>query len=170
MARSNIKVWSASDFFEKLVAENKLAVELEFRFRKITGLDGLEEALASMQNTKNFVFVQENAAGYTALDNSPHTRKVRTVFIAMRYKKDDMAAYRRCMDTIAEFQRQFCSRLILERTRVQENMQFIDPRINLQEVSQYLIPGTAICMFEISVDSYVDLSYDPSEWNTTLNS
>ena len=170
MARSNIKVWSASDFFEKLVAENKLAVEHEFRFRKITGLDGLEEALASMQSTKNFVFVQENAAGYTALDNSPHTRKVRTVFIAMRYKKDDMAAYRRCMDTIAELQRQFCSRLILERTRVQENMQFIDPRINLQEVSQYLIPGTAICMFEISVDSYIDLSYDPSEWNTTLNS
>jgi hypothetical protein len=89
---------------------------------------------------------------------------VRTVFIAMRHKLNDMAARRSAMETIAEVHRQFCSRLIQERTRLQENMQYLDNRINLQEVSQYLIPGTAICMFEISVDTFIDLSYHPEHW------
>jgi len=164
------KVWSATDFFKSLTERNLLAVSKGFRFVQVSGLDGLEEAVASMQNTANFVFVVENAAGYTNLDNTPHTRRVRSVFIAMRHKHEDMQAHRRCMDIIAELHRQFCSALILERTRLEENMQYLDPRITLQEVSRYLIPGTAICMFEIAVDTYIDLSYNPEEWNTQQNS
>lgn len=156
--------WNAVDFFRSLTEQNKLCQEKKFLFVEISGLQGLEEALAQMQNHSNFVFVQNNAAGYTSLENTPHIRRVRTVFIAMRHKLNDMAARRSAMETIAEVHRQFCSRLIQERTRLQENMQYLDNRINLQEVSQYLIPGTAICMFEISVDTFIDLSYNPEHW------
>lgn len=160
------KVWSATDFFKSLTERNKLAQEKGFKFVQISGLDGLEEAIATMQNTSNFVFVSENAAGYTYLDNSPHTVRVRTVFIAMRHKLNDMVARRTCMDTIAELHRQFCSMLIMEKTRFTENMQFLGTSITLQEVDKYLIPGTAICMFEIAVNTYIDLSYNESEWTT----
>lgn len=152
------------EFFRSLTEQNKLCQEKGFRFVEISGLQGLEEALASMQNHSNFVFVQDNAAGYTSLENTPHTRRVRTVFVAMRHKLNDMKARRAAMDIISEIHMQFCSRLIQERTRLQENMQYLDQRINLQEVSQYLVPGTAICMFEISVDTYIDLSYNPEHW------
>ena len=74
------------------------------------------------------------------------------------------------MDTIHELHRQFCSMLIQERVRLEENMQFIDPRINLQETPKYLIPGTVIFMFEIAVDTYIDLQYNPDEWITLPNS
>ena len=163
------KVWSATDFFEQLTKSNKLAVEKGFVFVQISGLDGLEEALNRMQNTANFVFVSENAVGSTNLDNSPHTRRVRTVFVAMRHKVDDMAARRRCMDTIQELHRQFMSKLIMEKTRMAENMQYLVPRINLQEASKYLAPGTAICMFEIAVDTYINLQYNEDEWITPPN-
>ncbi len=163
------KVWSATDFFEKLTQSNKLAVEKGFRFVLVSGLSGLEEAVASMLSVNNFVFVSENAVGSTELDNSPHTRRVRTVFLAMRHRGDDMKARRLCMDTMAELHRQFLSRLILEKTRLSENMQYLVPCITLQEVDKYLIPGTAICMFEIAVDTFIDLQYNAAEWITPPN-
>jgi len=130
----------------------------------------MEEAIARMQSTPNLVMVSENAAGFTMFDATPHTRKVRTVFIAMRHKHDDMKARQSCMDTIFEIHRQFCSMLIMEKTRLQENMQYLNPQITLQEVDKYLVPDTAICMFELSVDTYIDLQYNASEWNTQQNS
>lgn len=169
MASDMKKVWSATDFFEQLTKSNKLAVEKGFVFVQISGLDGLEEALDRMQSVANFVFVSENAVGSTNLDNTPHTRRVRTVFVAMRHKVDDMAARRRCMDTIQELHRQFMSKLIMESTRMAENMQYLVPRINLQEASKYLAPGTAICMFEIAVDTYINLQYNEDEWITQTN-
>ena len=164
-----IKPWDAFAFFEGTVKQNKLCVEKNFRCMAISGLEGLEEALASMQNTPNMVMVSENAAGYTMFENTPHTRKVRTIYIAMRHKHDDMVARQRCMDIIFELHRQFCSRLIQEKVRLEQNMQFLNPKIALQEVSKYLIPDTAICMFELSVDTYIDLQYNESEWITTQN-
>jgi hypothetical protein len=166
MASKIIKPWSAVDFFKRLTESNKLCQEKNFKCVTISGLEGLEEAIARLQSTPNLICVVENAAGYTMFDNTPHTRKVRTVFISMRHKLDDMEARQRCMDTIYELHRQFCSMLIMEKTRLSENMQFLNPQINLQEVSKYLIPGTAICMFELSVDTYIDLQYNPDEWST----
>ena len=169
MSNPNTQVWSAVDFFENLTATNKLAVERGFRFVQVSGLEGLEEAIGAMQSTKNFVFVVENAAGFTDLENTPRNRRVRTVYIAMRHKLNDMQARRACMDTIAELFRQFCSVLIQQDLRYQNNMQYLDPRINMQEVNKYLIPGTAICMFEIAVDTFIDLSFQPDEWITPEN-
>lgn len=156
--------WNASDFFRGLTEKNRLAQEKGFVYVEVSGLEGLEEALGRLQSTPNFVFCTDNAAGYTELNNSPHTRRVRTVFFAMRHKLNDMAARRSCLQTIDTLHRQFCSKLILERTRLSEKMQYLDSRINLQEVSQHLVPGTAICMFEISVDTYINLEYNPAEW------
>lgn len=156
--------WNAKAFFRSLTEQNKLAKEKGFVYVEVSGLEGLEEALGRLQSTPNFVFVQDNAAGYTELENSPHTRRVRTVFFAMRHKLGDMTARQNCLAVINDLHRQFCSRLLMERTRLQENMQYLNSRIHLQEVSRYLVPGTAICMFEIAVDTYIDLSYNPDEW------
>jgi len=163
------QVWSATDFFERLTASNKLAVEKGFRFVQVSGLEGLEQAVGAMQSTANFVFVVENAAGFTELDNSPRQRKIRSVFFAMRHKYGDMKARRQCMDIMAELFRQFCSVLIQQERRFEENMQYLDTRINMQEVSQHLIPGTAMCMFEIAVDTFINLEYDAREWITQQN-
>ena len=88
----------------------------------------------------------------------------------MRHKHDDMTARQTCMDTIFEIHRQFCSVLIKEKTRLQENMQYLNPQITLQEVDKYLVPDTAICMFELSVDTYIDLQFKADEWITPKNS
>ena len=171
MQNDYTKQWNASDFFRRLTETNLLAQKHGFKFAEVSGLQGLEEAVSSMQNTRNFVCVMENAAGYTEMDNSPHIRRVRTVFLVMRHVLGDMKDRRRCMDIITELHRQFCSMLIREKTRLEdEHMQYLDSRINLQEASKYLIPGTVIFMFELAVDTYVSFEYNEKEWSTQPNS
>ena len=104
-------IWDASEYFEQLTVTNRLAKSERFTFCHVSGLDGFEEALAHMQRTTAFVCVSDIANGFTELNNTPHTRRVKTVFLAKRHKIDDMAARTRCMETLRELFRQYMSLL-----------------------------------------------------------
>ena len=160
--------WNATSFFQSLTESNILASEHGFRFCKVSGLDGFEEALHTMRSTTAFVCICDTAPGYTELDNTPRTRRVKTVFLAMRHKIDDMDARLRCMDTMREVFRQFMSVLIPEKTRLEQNCIYLDPRISFTEIDRYFFSGCACAYFQIAVDVYTDLRYNPEEWNSDL--
>ena len=84
--------WDAAAFFERLAATNILAQKEHFIFCRVSGLEGFEEALAQMQTASAFVCVSDIADGYTELNNTPRTRRVKTVFLAMRHAAEDMEA------------------------------------------------------------------------------
>lgn len=157
--------WDAAAFFERLAAVNKLAQNENFVFCRVSGLEGFEEALAQMQTRSAFLCVSDIADGYTELNNSPRTRRVKTVFLAMRHAVDDMDARQQCMETMRELFRQLMSRLILEKTRLEENCIFIDSRISFNEIDRYFFSGCACAYFQIAVDVYTDLRHNPEEWN-----
>ena len=113
--------WDATQFFEELTANNLLAHKERFTFCRVSGLDGFEEMLDNMQSSTAFVAVSDIAQGYTELNNTPRTRRVKTIFFAMRHKIDDMTARQECMEIMRELFRQFMSRLILERTRLEQH-------------------------------------------------
>ena len=156
--------WSAITFFENLTKRNKLAREKHFAFRKVSGLTGFEEAIGSMQNTTAFVCVSDISQGKTTMDNTPHIDKVKTVFLAMRHPIDDMARRMQCMDTMHELFRQFCTVLIKEKTRLEQECIYIDERITFQEIDRYFLSGCACAWFQISVTKYVDMRYDENKW------
>ena len=157
--------WDAVAFFEELSAKNKLAQAEGFTFCRVSGLEGFEEALHNMQGCTAFVCVSDISQGFTELNNSPHTRRVKTVFLAMRHALDDMQARQECMDTMRELFRQFMTRLILERTRLEENCIYLDPRISFQEIDRYFLSGCACAYFQIAVDIFTDLRFSEDEWN-----
>ena len=156
--------WSAITFFENLTKRNKLAREKHFAFRKVSGLTGFEEAIGSMQNTTAFVCVSDISQGKTTMDNTPHIDKVKTVFLAMCHPIDDMARRMQCMDTMHELFRQFCTVLIKEKTRLEQECIYIDERITFQEIDRYFLSGCACAWFQISVTKYVDMRYDENKW------
>ena len=156
--------WSATEFFENMTSRNKLAREKHFAFRKVSGLTGFEESLESMQNTTAFVCVSDISQGKTTLDNTPHMDKVKTVFLAMRHPIDDMTRRMQCMDTMHELFRQFCTVLIKEKTRLEQECIYIDERITFQEIDRYFLSGCACAWFQISVTKYVDMRYNKDEW------
>ena len=156
--------WNATTFFQHLTATNRLAKSENFTFCQVSGLDGFEEALDNMQHSTAFVCVSDIANGYTELHNTPRTRRVKTIFMAMRHKIDDMTARNECMETMRELFRQFMSLLILEKTKLEEKCIYLDPRISFNEIDRYFFSGCACAYFQIAVDVYTDLRYNSDEW------
>ena len=156
--------WNATAFFEALTAKNRLAQQEHFTFHRVSGLEGFEECLHSMQQCTAFIAVSDIAQGYTELNNTPHTRRVKTIFFAMRHAIDDMAARQECMDIMRELFRQFMSVLIQERTRVEEEHIYLDPRISFNEIPHYFFSGCACAYFQVATDVYTDLRYNETEW------
>lgn len=163
MQQSNIN-WDATAFFASITDSNKFAKTHDFVFARVSGLDGFEEALQQLQSATAFVAVSDISQGYIEVNYSPHTRRVKTVFLAMRHALGDMTARQECMDTMRELFRQFMSKLILEKTRQEQQNIYLDPRISFQEIDQYFFSGCACAYFQIAVDTYTDLRYDPTEW------
>lgn len=158
--------WDAARFFEELTATNRLAKAEGFTFCRVSGLDGFEEAVNTIQTASAFVCVSDIADGYTELNNTPRTRRVKTVFFAMRHAAEDMAARAECMETMRELFRQFMSRLLPEKVRLEQNCIYLDPRITFNEIDRYFFSGAAGAYFQIAVDVFTDLRYNPNEWNT----
>ena len=161
--------WNATQFFEELIANNKLAVADGFTFCKVSGLEGFEDALHAMQSATAFCCVSDIADGYTELNNTPRTRRIKTVFLAMRHVIDDMDARNECMETMRELFRQLMSRLTLERVRIEQNCIYIDQRITFNEIDRFFFSGCACAYFQIAVDVYTDLRIDYSEWTDWYN-
>lgn len=156
--------WDATAFFEKLTSSNKLAKAEGFTFCRVSGLEGFEEALHSLQSETAFIAVSDIAQGYTELNTTPHTRRVKTVFLAMRHALDDMGARQQCMDTMREVFRQFMSVLIQEKVRVEQEHIYLDPRISFQEIDRYFLSGCACAFFQVATDVFTDLRYNLEEW------
>ena len=139
--------WDAASFFENLTATNKLAQQEQFVFCRVSGLDGFEEAVNQAQTQTAFVCVSDIADGYTELNNTPRTRRVKTVFFAMRHAAEDMEARAECMEIMRELFRQFMSRLLPEKVRMEQNCIYLDPRITFNEIDRYFFQRSSRSLF-----------------------
>lgn len=156
--------WDAASFFERLTLSNIFAQENAYRFHRVSSLEGFHDALGSMHSTTAFIAVSDISEGGLDMENSPHTQRIKTIFMAKRHKIDDMVARERCMDNMRELFRQFMTKLVLEKTKLEENCIFINPRIKFTEIDRYFFTGCACAFFQIAVDTYTDLTYKPEEW------
>ena len=164
MGNINLCDWSATDFFQSLINKNKLAKAENFTFCRVSGLEGFEEALHTFQSSTAFCCVSDIADGYMELHNTPRSRRIKTVFLAMRHAVDDMDARNACMETMRELFRQLMSVLILEKTKLEQSCIYLDPRISFNEVDRYFFSGCACAYFTIAVDRFTDLRYREEEW------
>lgn len=156
--------WDAAAFFEKLTASNKHAQDFDYRFVRVSSLEGFHGALDELLEAGAFVAVSDTSQGYISLENSPHTRRVKVVFLAMRHAVDDMEAREQCMANMRELFRQFMSALIREKTMLEQNCIFIDERISFNEIDRYFFSGCACAYFQIAIDTYTNLQFNPEEW------
>lgn len=157
--------WNAAEFFEKLTNNNLLAQKEGFFFGQCSGLDGFEDALKEAQEHNAFVCVSDISDGSMDMNNTPRTRQVKTVFLAMRHEPEDMKQRQECMEIMRELFRQFCSVLIQERVRLEQNCLYMDPRISFNEIERYFFTGCACAYFHIAVDCFTDLQFRKNEWS-----
>lgn len=156
--------WDAAAFFERLTASNKFAKANGFVFERVSSLEGFHALLSRSISTKAFVAISDTSSGALDLNNSPHTRRVKTVFLFMRHPADDMDKRQRCLEMMNELFRQFMSVLIQEKTRLSENCIYVDDRISFTEIDKYFYTGGACAFFQIAVDTFTNIVYNPDEW------
>lgn len=159
--------WQAAKFFETLTLTNKLAIENQFTFHPVSSLEGYHTLISSALSMKACVAVSDTSEGGTELNNTPHTQRIKTVFLFMRHKADSIEARLQCLETMNELFRQFLSILIQEKTRLAQNCIYIDPYIKFHEIDKYFYTGGACAFFQISVNTFTDISYNPDEWIKT---
>lgn len=156
--------WDAAAFFERLTDSNKFAKANGFVFERVSSLEGFHAILSRSLSTKAFVAISDTSSGALDLNNSPHTRRVKTVFLFMRHPADDMDKRQRCLEMMNELFRQFMSVLIQEKTRLSENCIYVDDRISFTEIDKYFYTGGACAFFQIAVDTFTNIVYNPDEW------
>lgn len=157
--------WDAAAFFERLTNTNKLAKSNDFRFARVSSLEGYHALISKTLSLKACVAVSDTSEGGTEMNNTPHTRRVKTVFLFMRHAADRQDLRQNCIDTMNELFRQFLTVLIREKTRLSEDCIYIDPYIKFTEIDKYFYSGGACAFFQIAIDTFTDLSYNPEEWN-----
>lgn len=156
--------WDAAAFFERLTNANKLAKSKNFRFARVSSLEGYHTLISKTLEMTACVAVSDTSEGGTEMNNTPHTRRVKTVFLFMRHAVDRQDLRQKCLDIMNELFRQFLSVLIREKTRLSEDSIYIDPYIKFTEIDKYFYSGGACAFFQIAIDTFTDLSYNPDEW------
>ncbi len=122
-------IWSASDFFKALNESNRLARKHDFAFAEVSGLQGFLDAISLADSFPNVISVDDTSEGYADTNNSPHRRMVKTIYISMRHAPGDTDARKECFAIMQELFRQCMSVLIKEKTKLDQNMIHLDPRI-----------------------------------------
>lgn len=161
-------LWDAEAFFRNLTESSKLAVEMGAKFCAVSGPQGFEDVLASMKTTSAFVAVCSEEDGSIDIDNSPHSQFVYIVFLAERYKIDNMTARKKALKRLRRLFAQFTSVLIQEKTRLEQDCIYIDSKIRFREIDKYFFPGAACAFFMISVTHYSDFTFDEDQWTIPL--
>lgn len=160
--------WDATAFFRSLTQTNRLAQQHHFCFCRVSGMSDFQELLGSHSGTA-FVCVDDLSEGYIELNNSPRTRRVKSVFFAMRYPIDKLDLRAERMETMRELFRQFMSKLILEDTKLRECNLILDPRIRFSDIPEYFVSGCACARFQVAVELITDLRLNPQEWLDTAS-
>ena len=165
MASTKNVDWDSTAFFERLTASNRLAQAHAADFCRVSGLDGFNECLGRMKSSKLIIAASDTSSGaFIMNDNTPHNDRVKLFFFAMRHKLDDMAAREKALDLMRELFRQFMTKLMLEKVRLEEQCLYLDDAISFNEIDQYFFSGMACAYFQIKVTTYSDLRYNPDEW------
>lgn len=156
--------WDAFPYFEKLTESNNLCREHGFRTVRVSSLQGLEDVLAAFQNGMAFVAVANESDGSISLNNTAYAHFVKTIFLALRYPIDDMAAREDAFKILTEIFRQFLSRLNRERTRIANGFIYIDNNLTFNEIPEAFANGCACAFFNIKIGKACDLVYRADEW------
>ncbi len=156
--------WDAEAFFRNLVETNRLAQDKGYRFATVSGAEGLEEYIETVKATTCAVCLSEESPGVVSLNNTPHTRRVKTVFLMKRHKLNDMEARKKCLAEMRELFRQFMSVVFKQRTQIEQGLIYFDERVQFTEIERYFAAGAACAYFQIAYNVYTDLRYNPDEW------
>ncbi len=156
--------WSIEDYLRRAIARNRLMKEAEFVFRSVSGPDGFLDAADTFQSEPALFCVCDESDGAVTMNNSPVTRRVKTVWMCMRHAAGNPDLRRQCLKTMREGFRQLVSLMLHDRVALQSRGVYINPEITFHEVDSYFWSGGACAWWQVAVDVTTSLIFNPNHW------
>ena len=152
-------------YVEDISANNKLFVENDFEFCKVSGPLGLQDAIAKARHKNNFLAVDDFSDGKVWNNGSAFcTRYVVTIFLFARFdikRMDDR------IDKLAmcrELRSQLHSRFIRDRHSVSA-VRYLNVNESLfREFTGAQLNGCTGLYFQLNIDIPTNMCYDEKQW------
>lgn len=153
-------------YFSTLAAKNKLAVLNKFYFCKVSGISGLEDAIANMQKEDAFFACDNITDGVIISKNGAYyTRYVFTVFLMKKFNHGDMDSFNSSMDVCRELRTQIYKRILHDYQSYQELTYMDFSSVLFRELDRATLAGCTGTYFMFNVDFPTDFQYQSNEWN-----
>lgn len=163
---NDIEYFDLEKYFLDMAADNRLANKHGFYPCTCSGVDSLQGVLDEFRKKANFICVEDTNDGATIQRGGGWFQKrIVTVFILARYRFNDMDDRREKLNTCRQIFRQFKSRMIVDKDRLDNELVTINlSRIMKKELSQYFISGCTGLYFMVEFDEPENLCYNEAEW------
>lgn len=153
-------------YFKGLCENNKLAKENAFKFCKVAGMNGMQEALISFNRETAFFCVDDTTDG-TTFERSGgfFQRRVFTVILLKKYTYGNMEDRKTALDICRKLFNQLYSRMLVDKEILLGDFIYLNTqKVHFREMEKYTFSGCSGLYFMIDVDEPIDLSYEPKEW------
>lgn len=152
-------------YFEQMAASNKLAVENNFKFCRITSVAGLEEVVRNMTTCTNFFCIDTvTDAQIFEKGGAYYERQVYMVGLFSRFNLRDMADNMQKLDLCRELRKQICSKMLRDKYEIPQLTYFNTESIMYRELEQAFLMGLTGTYFTFNVDVPTDLCYKNDQW------
>lgn len=155
------------NYFEQICNKSILAQQNGFRFCKVSGINGLEEAVQNLQKTNAFFAVDDVTDGSVIMKNGAfYTRKILTVILLKRFNLQKQGEFNNAMDVCRELRRQIYSRIVRDRTLPNyKDLLYVDLTQSLfRELEKATLAGCTGTYIMFNVDIPTNYCYNANEW------
>lgn len=157
-------MWNAVDYFETL--KDKLKLTKGYKFCRVTGLNYLEEILADVKGSKDYLAVDDTDDGATIeIGGSWFNRRSVVVYILKKYDLLDQIDREVKLNEIRLIHTKILAKLIKDK-RSNDDLMYLDTtRFPYHEVPGMFAAGTCGMWFVVTLNEPTELIYDANDYD-----
>lgn len=159
-------MFNADQYFSNIVETNKLLQDNNFKFKRVSGVKGLEEVVRDMRRDGAMFALDDSTDGVIVKGRSnPVFKRVFVCYIFKVARLNNMEDYRNNLELCREIFRQVMSKMIHDANNylVQQINLNVD-RVHFKEMEGYQLNGATGVYFVIDVDEPTSLCYNKDLW------
>lgn len=164
---NTVDFFSAEDYFNNLLAKNRLAADAGFIFCTCSGIESLQGPLDMFRKKSAFFCLDDVNDGrmYQARGGGFYKKRTLTVFIMHRHKFNDEDDRLAKLAICRNLFRQVSSRLLVDSKKLRSDLIYLNAgNILCREFGQYFMNGCTGLYFMVDVEEPVDLKFNGDEW------
>ncbi|MDR0686921.1 MAG: hypothetical protein LBF79_05650 [Dysgonamonadaceae bacterium] len=161
-------MFNAYQYFQQICEKNKILVDGEYRFCRVTGLANMEEVIQKWKAAKAWFCIDDTEDGTLIGSRGAgfFERRSHTVFILKKFPYGNMDLQHAALQECRTVFRQIMKKLILDRRVLENEMTYLKlDSVPWHEFPGYVLSGCTGLYFEVVIEIPIDLCYNGDEWN-----